>query len=163
MYAFRRSERRVEFLMLRRSPSSRLGGTWQCVHGKIEPPERAWQAALRELREETGLTPIGFWQIDFVNTFYVASEDVVMHCPCFAAEIAPDAMVRLSDEHTEFAWAPMFERRGSGDAGDGDGWFAIEASFRRLMWPGQRTAVREIFAEIISRSAAEPHLRIPLS
>lgn len=141
-YVFRRTPAGVEFLLLKRQPAKRLGGTWQSVHGKIEPNETAWQAARRELAEETGLTPIGFWQIDFVNTFYIADRDEIHLCPSFAAEAAPSANVTLNHEHTEFRWEP-FER-------------ALET----LMWPGQRHALREIMEFIIAGSAAEPHLRI---
>ena len=60
VYPFRRAENGVEFLLLKRVASVRLGGTWQAVHGRIEAGETAWQAALRELKEETGLTPTSF-------------------------------------------------------------------------------------------------------
>lgn len=142
VYVFRRRAGGVEFLLLRRAADAALGGTWQSVHGHVEPSEPAWRAALRELQEETGLEPLRFWQIDFVNTFYVASRDVILMCPCFAAEAPPNAPVALSVEHTEFAW------------------LATEQAVRRFMWPGQRRAVEEILSEIIVAGAAEPHLRI---
>jgi 8-oxo-dGTP pyrophosphatase MutT (NUDIX family) len=141
VYPFRRAENGVEFLLLKRVASVRLGGTWQAVHGRIEAGETAWQAALRELKEETGLAPLGFWQIEFVNTFYLATEDRVLICPCFAAEIASDADVTLSHEHTDFRWEPT------------------EQALRSFMWPGQRHAVREILEEIVTPGRAEPHLR----
>jgi len=143
VYPLRRTSGSVEFLLLKRQPAARLGGTWQAVHGKIEPGEAAWQAALRELREETGLTPTGFWQIDFVNTFYMADGDRVVLCPCFAAEVAADARVVLSREHTAFRWLPA------------------KQALRQFMWPGQRRAVREIMDEIVAPGPAEPHLRVP--
>lgn len=144
VYVFRRCATCIEFLTLLRAPLQRLGGTWQSVHGKVEAGETAWQAALRELREETGLTPTGFWQIDFVNTFYVAESDLVLLCPCFAAEVSADAPVHLCSEHTASAW------------------LGAEAALARMMWPGQRHALREILSEIIQPGLAEPHLRIPL-
>lgn len=143
VYPFRRDRSRAEFLLLKRAPASRLANTWQAVHGHVEADETAWQAALRELEEETGLKPIGFWQIDRVNTFYVAAEDTVLMCPCFAAEIARDDPVRLSCEHSEFRWEDP------------------ESAQRICLWPGQRRALREILSEIITPGVAEPHLRIP--
>ncbi|MFO0838579.1 MAG: NUDIX domain-containing protein [Phycisphaerae bacterium] len=142
VYVFRRSSGGAELLLLERAAGRPLSGTWQSVHGKIEAGETAWQAALRELREETGLSPRGFWQIDYVNAFYVAADDVVSMCPCFAAEVAPAAGVILSDEHTAHRWLP------------------IETALQELMWPGQRHALREIRDEIIQPGRAEPHLRI---
>jgi dATP pyrophosphohydrolase len=141
VYPFRRRHDGVEFLLIERVEGIRLGGTWQAVHGRIEPGETAWQAALRELREETGLSPVGFWQTDFVNTFYMATEDRILMCPCFAAEIAADAEVVLSDEHTAFRWEPA------------------EQALQSFMWPGQRRAVREILEEIIAPRPSEPYLR----
>jgi dATP pyrophosphohydrolase len=142
VYPFRRGETGVDFLLLKRAPAIWLGGTWQAVHGKIETGETAPQAALRELREETGLRPLGFWQLEFVNTFYVAKQDRILMCACFAAEVAADAVVRLSDEHTDYRWEPY------------------EQALRSYMWPGQRRAIREIMEEIVTPGLAEPHLRI---
>jgi len=144
VYAFRRNGTQVEFLLLKRSQGRRLAKTWQAVHGRIEPGETAVQAALRELKEETALRPSGFWQLEFVNTFYLAAEDALLMCPCFAAEIDPATEIVLSDEHTAFRWEP------SARAQEG------------YMWPGQRHAVHEIMAEIITPGLAEPHMRIAL-
>lgn len=120
----------------------RLGGTWQSVHGRIETGETAAQAALRELREETSLTPTRFWQLEFVNTFFVAESDEVHFCPTFAAEIAPDAQVSLSHEHTECRWETGADAR------------------REMLWPGQRRAIEEIEALILSPANCERYLRI---
>jgi dATP pyrophosphohydrolase len=144
VYAFRRVATGVEFLLLKRAPAIWLGGTWQAVHGKIEIGETAPQAALRELREETGLEPRRFWQLEFVNTFYAAEKDRILMCAGFAAEVAADAVIRLSDEHTEYRWE------------------LYEQALKCFMWPGQRRAIREIMAEIVTRGLAEPHLRIRL-
>lgn len=144
VYVFRRTPTGVELLLLKRAPRQRLAGTWQAVHGKVESGETAWQTALRELREETGLKPRGFWQLECLNTFYMAATDNVMICPCFAAEAPSGAEVRLCNEHTDFRWAP------------------IEQAIGELMWPGQRHAVRELVENILARSTAEPHLRIDI-
>ncbi len=144
VYPFRRTGSGPEFLLLHRAPGRVLGDTWQAVHGKIEPGETAVQAALRELREETSLAPLAFWQIDAINAFYVARSDEIMLCPCFAAEVGSSSAVVLSDEHVAHRWLPAAE--------------AVAA----LMWPGQRRAVREIVEEIITPGTAEPHLRVPL-
>ncbi|MFB2596139.1 NUDIX domain-containing protein [Paracoccus sp. p4-l81] len=44
-----------EVLLLRRTRS--LRGEWCQVAGTIEAEETAWEAAIRELAEETGLSP----------------------------------------------------------------------------------------------------------
>lgn len=143
-YPFRRCGGRIEFLLLERRPGSYLGGVWQGVQGKIEAGESAWQAALREMHEESGLRPRHLWQLQFVDTYYVARKDAVHFTPCFAAQVRADAEVRLSAEHTSYRWEPS------------------ETVESALLWPGQRSAIREILAELTRPGAAEPFLRIEL-
>lgn len=145
VYPFRRAVEGTEFLLLKRQPDARIGGTWQAVHGKIETGETAAAAALRELREETGLAPIRFWQLDAPNIFFIADLDQVVIAPCFAAEIDPAAVVQLNHEHTAFRW----------EAG--------ETVLGALLWPGQRQAVESLKRCILNpHAAAERFLRIPL-
>lgn len=141
-YVFRRTAATVEFLLLRRTAGTHLGGTWQAVHGGIEPKETAWAAARRELREETGLTPLRFWQLEFVNTFYMARRDKVMLCPSFVAEVDGAAQVVLSHEHTAHRWVADRE---------------VE---NQLLWPGQRQAIAEIRKLILGNDPAEKYLRL---
>ncbi|MHB8633769.1 MAG: NUDIX hydrolase [Thermoplasmatota archaeon] len=131
-HVFRRTPAGEQWLVLKRAPHILLGGTWQMVSGTIEPGEKAYEAAIRELREETGLHPHHFYQASYVNRFYLAATDQVILTPVFAAEVPGDARVALSDEHTEYAWVPFREARG------------------RYPWPGQREAldvIREQFIE----------------
>lgn len=144
VHPFRENPGGVEFLFMRRAAGEYLGGTWQPVYGTIRENEKAWQAALRELREETGLAPERFYFVDTVETFYMPSEDVIHHAVVFAARINPRASVLLDDEHEAFEWLP------------------VASTLKRCMWPGQRRAVREIVSDIIKAGPAAGHLEIPL-
>jgi len=42
-------------LVLQRAQDTRCPGSWETVHGRIEPGERPEQAAMREVQEESGL------------------------------------------------------------------------------------------------------------
>jgi len=133
-----------QVLQLLRAPALSVGGTWQSVHGGIEPGESAVAAALREMKEETGLTPIRFWQLEHVNTFFIARSDEIHLCPSFAAEVdfAASQALRICDEHTASRWLPIRE---------------AEPAF---LWPGQRSAIREILEVIFAAAPAERLLRV---
>lgn len=135
-YPFRRTSQDLEFLMLQRASDRYLGDTWHAVSGHIEAGETAQAAAIRELREEAGLEPLRLWQLQFVNTFFIAKLDTIMMCPGFAAEVDARAQVRLSVEHQAYRWVPQAD---------------AELSF---LWAGQRQAVLEVVETILENAPA---------
>ena len=96
----------VELLMLQRPEGHRFAGAWQTVGGHVEERdgETAWQAAVRELHEETGLAARRWFRIDRPETFYNPDNDTIYFVPAFAALVEADAPVTLSDEHQAFRW-----------------------------------------------------------
>lgn len=133
-----------EFLQLRRSAGDYMGGTWQIVRGRSEAGETAWQAALRELREETSLQPIEFYKLSLLETFYLIPGETTWHVPSFVAIVDPAAAVKLNEEHDAFRWTPA-ER--------------IDAE---TMWAGERLVLAEIMREILGDGSAKAYLRIRL-
>ena len=85
VYVFRRIRNQVQFLLLRRRPDVVLGDMWQSVHGKIEPGERASEAALRQIEERTSLIPTKLYSADYINQFYDHASDTIVLAPTFAA------------------------------------------------------------------------------
>jgi len=79
-------------------------GQWRMIGGKVQPGETYWEAALRELAEEAGLKPREFWAIPSVNQFYEHSSDTIHTIPAFAAQIQPNATIRLDAEHRDYQW-----------------------------------------------------------
>jgi dATP pyrophosphohydrolase len=140
----RRSGSTHEFLQLLRSPGRYMERTWQLVAGGIIAPETAWQAALRELREETALRPAALYQLNTVNVFYIAKLDALVHSPAFCAIVDRASEVKLNDEHSDFRWEPRNE---------------LES---KLMWPAERVAFAELCREILDDGPAKPYLHIPL-
>jgi len=134
VYPYRVTDRGVEWLLLRRSEAVLYAGTWRMVGGKVRAGETAWQAALRELGEETGLQPTVFWTLPTVNTFYEWEEDRITLAPAFAAELREDPV--LDREHDSFEWLP------------------IEEASERLEWPEQRRLIR--LADAILGAAGGP-------
>jgi dATP pyrophosphohydrolase len=109
-YCFRLVTQGPEYLALhRREGIDRLGGSWQSVHGGIERGETAVQAAWREIREETGVTPLGFWELDYVEAHYIPEQDAIRLIPCFAARFPKDVALTLGPEHDDHRWLPIGE------------------------------------------------------
>jgi dATP pyrophosphohydrolase len=130
-YVFRKVENKIYFLLLKRANKKIYGHLWQGVAGKIEIGESAWQAALRELNEETGLKPIRMFIADYVSKFYEQIGDRINLVPVFGIEVESEE-VRLSDEHTEFRWVDVDEAEES------------------LVWNGQKKGVRMVYGMLKS-------------
>ncbi len=125
-WVFRRDASDLSFLIMRRSEGRKYGGIHHCVHGKIRPGEKAWETALRELREETGLTPLRMWTADGMSSFYEAESDTVNLVPVFAVEVDTLAEPILSDEHSSYNWLSASEAE------------------TQLAWENHREAIRRI-------------------
>jgi dATP pyrophosphohydrolase len=93
---------RWQVLALRRTANARCPGSWEIVHGKIEPDETPVEAALREVREETGLTVERLYNIT-VNPFYLHRTNTVQLAIVFAVVVTPGTPT-LGIEHDAAAW-----------------------------------------------------------
>jgi 8-oxo-dGTP pyrophosphatase MutT (NUDIX family) len=129
VFVLRRRAEEWEALILERAPDVRCPGAWETVHGRIEPGERPEDAAVREVREETGLTIERLYNIT-VQPFYLHQQGAVMLAVVFAA-IVLDAPLRTGAEHTRAEWTSIAE------------------AARRFAWPSERTNVRDV-AELLS-------------
>ncbi len=140
---FRFSGNRPEYLLLRRSPDDALyPGMWQFVTGTIRRREKATDAAMREFREETGLSPERFWVVPFTNAFYDHRADALSFIPFFAAQVENGKEVRLSREHDALQWLPFEQAR------------------RKLVWPGQRDGMQIVQEFVVNGEEAGRLLRI---
>ena len=100
------------YLLLRRVPSH--GGFWQSVTGSLEEGETHLQAALREVREETGFTAKENELIDLgvTNVFEIAELWRPRYAPgvtrneeiCFALQVQHGGVEIDSLEHDEYVW-----------------------------------------------------------
>jgi dihydroneopterin triphosphate diphosphatase len=144
VYVLRGTGPALECLVLRRAAGGRCPGSWEAVHGHIEPDERPVAAALRELMEETGLTPVRLYNLSRMETFYLHRSDEAALVPVFAAFVPADATVRLGTEH------------------DHSEWLAPEAARRRFAWPREARALEDIIALLAAgdAGAVEDVLRV---
>ena len=125
-YVFRRTEEGLRFLLLKRAQNKKYEHFWQGVAGKIEKDETAWEAAVRELKEETGFTPLHMFVADHVSRFYETHGDRVNLVPVFGIEVDDDN-VTLSKEHCEFRWVDF------------------DTAHRTLVWSGQKDGISAVF------------------
>lgn len=116
-----------QFLLLKRAENESYPGIWQMVTGSIDENETAIQTALREINEETSLTPVKLWVVPNVNSFYSAEKDNICLVPVFVALINDDSKFQISNEHSNFKWVNNLEAK------------------KLLAWSGQRKSVDIIY------------------
>jgi dATP pyrophosphohydrolase len=103
-YILNVSEGKGRYLILRRR-SSYLQGSWQHVSGRVEAGETGWQAAVREIREETGLVPDQLYSANQTEIFYEHRQNCINVVPIFVALVGTNVEVVLSErEHDAFRW-----------------------------------------------------------
>lgn len=134
-HIFRIKNGELEFLLLKRSPEQYYPNLWQMVSGKIKENETAYQSALREIKEETGLIPEKFWVAPTVNSFYSPDKDYISILPVFAARVEYNSIVKLSKEHTKYKWVNPEEAK------------------KLLAWDGQRKSVDVIVDYVLTRNS----------
>ena len=124
MCVFRVLNAETHFLVLQRAKEEKLyPGLWQIVTGTMKKNESALKAAMRELKEETGLSPKRCWTIPYVDTYFDLAKDTIQLVPVFAVELDSSSTLQLSKEHQRFEWLRYKDAR------------------ERLVWPGQRRSI----------------------
>jgi 8-oxo-dGTP pyrophosphatase MutT (NUDIX family) len=111
-------------LTLQRAADGKRPGSWETVYGKIDARERPEKAAVRELREETGLEPESLYNVT-VSSFYLHATNTIEMCITFAAFVSEDVEVTLSEEHQRFEW------------------LSLDDACERFSWPREAHALRD--------------------
>ena len=103
-YVYKKFGKKLKYLLLKRSNSKEpFPGIWQIVTGKMEEGEKAFETALREVKEETGLNPVSVFVAQRVNEFYTPHNNRIYLIPVFIAEVESE-YVTLSVEHIKYKW-----------------------------------------------------------
>jgi 8-oxo-dGTP pyrophosphatase MutT (NUDIX family) len=132
-------------LALRRASGVRCPGSWETVHGKILRRESPEEAAVRELREETGLVAKRLYNVT-THGFYLHQTTSVEIAVVFCAFVGASPRVRLGEEH------------------DSSVWLTRAAAMKRFAWPRERECLG-IAYDLLSKGHAGPVddvLRVPL-
>ena len=131
-YVFSYINNNLKFLLLKRAKTKMYEHLWQGVAGKIEKNEKAWQAAIRELKEETGFTPHKIFVADHISKFYEANFDRINLVPVFGIEVNKQK-VTLSKEHSEYKWVDF------------------KTASKTLVWNGQKEGILAVYNMLNSK------------
>ena len=116
VHVVRLDEEEPRYLLLRRC-GRYLFGNWQMVSGKIEEGEKAYETALRELQEETGINKQKSDLIfdDLSHKFMIYSEWIDRYKEytysnkeyIFSLKLNDEVSVKLSREHSSYKWVDL--------------------------------------------------------
>lgn len=138
----RRAGPTAQVLLLRRA-KAHLHGLWAYIAGHLEPGEKGWQAAVRELHEEAGLQPLALYSADRCESYYDVGDECIAVVPAFVAFVDAAAAVRLNTEH------------------DTHRWLTFDEAIPQLPFGGQRELFAHVRREFVDRTPSEA-LRMPL-
>jgi 8-oxo-dGTP pyrophosphatase MutT (NUDIX family)/energy-coupling factor transporter ATP-binding protein EcfA2 len=124
VYVIRHNGGDWRVLVLQRAPDTKRPGSWETVYGKIDSGERAEDAAVRELGEETGLEPQALYNVT-VNSFYLHAKRTIQMCLVFAAFVRDDAKITLGEEHELYEW------------------LTVDDACERYSWPREAHSLRD--------------------
>ena len=130
-YIYRHTTDGIRFLLMKRNLNKIYEHLWQGVAGKIEKGETSSEAAVRELKEETGLSPVNIFVADHVSRFYEVHGDRINLVPVFAIEVDSENVI-LSEEHISYKWAD------------------IDEALNTLVWNGQKKGIQTVHDMVIN-------------
>ena len=130
-YVYRITSTGLLFLVLKRAKTKMYEHIWQGVAGKIEDGETSWEAATRELKEETGLAPLKIFVADHVSKFYETNGDRINLVPVFGIEVDSESVI-ISQEHCDHKWVDL------------------NGALDLLVWRGQKQAIQVVHDMVIS-------------
>lgn len=131
VYVIRRNSGDWRVLTLQRASDTKRPDSWESVYGKIDDDERPERAAVREVREETGLEIEALYNLT-VSSFYLHEKRTVQMAIAFVAFVKDESEVTLSEEHQKHEW------------------LSVDDAARRFTWPRAGHALadaRHLFAK----------------
>ena len=134
-----------KLLIVKRPDEAKIRpGRWDLPGGNVEWPKTATNLSnhhllevIREVQEETGIElKKSDLESCYVGTYFDSKKQVFSIILGWSTEVASTSEIKLSAEHTEFAWISVneFDDYDFGFAGEKDGFIRqmIEQSFEKL-------------------------------
>ncbi|BAM42225.1 bis-(5'-nucleosyl)-tetraphosphatase [Theileria orientalis strain Shintoku] len=108
IYTTASSSNDIKFLLLRASDKPYH---WTPPKGRLDPGESIMDAALRETKEESGLSQSCYkLENDFVEKLYYKAHGADKECTYHLARLTDSScQITLSEEHTEYKWVKLEE------------------------------------------------------
>ncbi|MFG6117234.1 NUDIX pyrophosphatase [Halobacillus sp. MO56] len=104
----KRTDSDYKVLLLKRDTSV-LRDVWCYIGGGIEEGEKAWEAALREVKEETGITDLSLYSSNQFDQIYSPKENYIYIAPVFVGYVDESQKVNLNYEHSDYKWVSFKE------------------------------------------------------
>jgi type II secretory ATPase GspE/PulE/Tfp pilus assembly ATPase PilB-like protein/8-oxo-dGTP pyrophosphatase MutT (NUDIX family) len=123
-------------LALQRGFGTRCPESWEIVHGHIEPGEQPEDAAVREVREESGLAVERLYNVR-VQPFYLHKTRTLQLAIVFAAFVDQSTVVTVGTEHQRAEW------------------LTVDEALTRFSFPAERESLRTAL-ELLSTGDAGP-------
>jgi len=111
-------------LVLQRAQGQKRPGSRELVYGKIDAREKPEAAAIRELREETGLEVDRLYNLT-VQSFFLHQTQTIQMSIVFVAFVPDGSQVELGEEHESFEWV------------------SFEEALHRYTWPRASQTLRD--------------------
>jgi type II secretory ATPase GspE/PulE/Tfp pilus assembly ATPase PilB-like protein/8-oxo-dGTP pyrophosphatase MutT (NUDIX family) len=125
VYVIRPLDEGWKVLTVQRADDTRCPGAWETIHGRLNIGEKPEDGAVREVREETGLSVARLYNVT-VQPFYLHMFGTVQLAIVFAAFVDEPAYVTLGEEHKNHEWLSPHE------------------ASSRFIWPREREALSHI-------------------
>lgn len=135
VFVVRHDRQGLSVLVLRRAEGTRCTGAWEIVHGRLDPGERPEEAAVREVREETGLAIDRLYNLT-CQPFYLHRLSTVQMAVVFVAFVGKGE-VALGPEHDQWEW------------------MAPDQAMAILSWPRSISALRDL-VQVFHTGSAGP-------
>jgi len=103
---FHRFEDGIKFLILYRAPSENFKESYDFSRGNVESEDKTEeQVARREIKEETGITELDFYQFrQEIRLFYRFKGELIKKRIIYLLAETKQEEVKLSFEHNDFRW-----------------------------------------------------------
>ncbi|HPN37851.1 MAG TPA: NUDIX pyrophosphatase [Melioribacteraceae bacterium] len=108
-HIFRINNNDLEFLLLRRAETEKYPNIWQPITGTIDNNEKAYETAIREIYEETGIIVDDIYVVPTLSGYYSYEKDIISMIPVFAVSVNLNQKVNISEEHNCYRWVKYNE------------------------------------------------------